>query len=70
MGTDEQIFPADGEGPARRKTINPFLLQTFEVTNDEFEKFVDVTSYVTEVNFIMGFNVIFFICILLILRFF
>ena len=50
MGTDEPIFPADGEAPARSKKVSSFYLQTHEVTNEEFEIFVKVSGYVTEVS--------------------
>ncbi|XP_059475370.1 formylglycine-generating enzyme isoform X2 [Neocloeon triangulifer] len=48
MGTDRPIFAADGEGPARNVTLKPFHLQKHEVSNKEFELFVQKTGYVTE----------------------
>ncbi|XP_076044299.1 formylglycine-generating enzyme [Oratosquilla oratoria] len=48
MGTNEPIFVADGEGPARMVTITSFYLDVHEVSNAEFEFFVNSTGYVTE----------------------
>ncbi|HET7324667.1 MAG TPA: formylglycine-generating enzyme family protein [Halococcus sp.] len=49
MGTDEDIgFPADGEGPARDVTIDPFYIDRFAVTNAEFLQFVRDTDYTTD----------------------
>ncbi|MHB1139244.1 MAG: formylglycine-generating enzyme family protein [Microthrixaceae bacterium] len=47
MGSDEQKYPADGEGPIRQVTLRPFDLAAHAVTNDEFAAFVDATGYVT-----------------------
>lgn len=48
MGTDEDIMPQDGEGPARRVSISAFYIDKFEVTNAEFGEFVKATEYETE----------------------
>lgn len=49
MGTDDEVgFPADGEGPAREVTLDPFLVDRHAVTNAEFLKFVRDTGYTTE----------------------
>lgn len=48
MGTDEPVFIADGEGPKRKVTIDPFYLDVHEVSNAEFKEFVDAEGYVTE----------------------
>ena len=49
MGTDDpDQFPADGEGPVRRVTLKPFLIEPTAVTNGEFSRFVEATGYVTE----------------------
>ncbi|HUQ91647.1 MAG TPA: formylglycine-generating enzyme family protein [Bryobacteraceae bacterium] len=49
MGTDDQEgFPADGEGPIREVTVNPFYIDTYPVTNEQFREFVDATGYRTE----------------------
>lgn len=50
MGTDKQVFIADGEGPARRVKVNSFYLDKYEVSNSEFELFVNQTGYKTEVK--------------------
>jgi formylglycine-generating enzyme required for sulfatase activity len=49
MGTDyENAFPDDGEGPVRRVTLSPFLLDRHTVSNRRFARFVEATHYVTE----------------------
>ena len=49
MGTeDEEGFPADGEGPIREVTVNPFYIDATQVTNAEFSRFIHSTHYVTE----------------------
>lgn len=48
MGTEKPILPQDGEGPARQVEISDFFMDKHEVSNREFAKFVDETSYVTE----------------------
>lgn len=48
MGTDDQILPQDGEGPARRVEISGFYMDQYEVSNREFAEFVKDTGYVTE----------------------
>jgi formylglycine-generating enzyme required for sulfatase activity len=51
MGTELPVFAADGEGPPRRVTISKtFLLDATEVTNTQFEAFVNSTGYQTEVT--------------------
>uniref|UniRef100_A0A8C6ZI36 Sulfatase modifying factor 1 n=1 Tax=Nothoprocta perdicaria TaxID=30464 RepID=A0A8C6ZI36_NOTPE len=50
MGTDEPKIPQDGEGPARRVHINTFYMDQYEVSNEDFEIFVNSTGYVTEVR--------------------
>ena len=49
MGTNKPIFVADGEGPERKVTLSKFYLDKYEVSNAEFELFVNATGYVTEV---------------------
>ena len=49
MGTDKPIIYMDGEHPARKVTINSFWIDVHEVSNAEFELFVNSTGYVTEV---------------------
>ncbi|XP_052285712.1 formylglycine-generating enzyme-like [Dreissena polymorpha] len=48
MGTNQPVFVADGEGPARKMTINEFYLDKYEVSNAEFQLFVKNTGYKTE----------------------
>ena len=49
MGTDyPRGFPADGEGPVREVTLDPFWIDAHPVTVDEFRRFVSATGYVTE----------------------
>lgn len=49
MGTDnDEGFAADGEGPIREVTLDPFYVDTAPVTNDQFSEFVRATQYVTE----------------------
>ena len=49
MGTDADIgFAADGEGPTRDVTLDPFYIDRFAVTNAEFLRFVRDTDYTTD----------------------
>ncbi len=48
MGTNDRRFPADGEGPIREVTLNPFAIATHEVTNRQFAVFAADTGYATE----------------------
>ncbi|KAJ6668270.1 hypothetical protein lerEdw1_015647 [Lerista edwardsae] len=48
MGTDEPAIRQDGEWPARRVHISHFYMDRYEVSNAEFEKFVNATGYLTE----------------------
>jgi formylglycine-generating enzyme len=49
MGTDDtQANPQDGEGPVREVTLDPFLMDPYPVTNEDFAKFVEATGYRTE----------------------
>lgn len=50
MGTDEPEIHQDGEAPARRVHVNSFYMDQYEVSNEEFERFVNSTGYVTEVR--------------------
>ena len=49
MGTNKPIFTADGEGPARKVNVKKFYMDKHEVSNAEFELFVNSTGYKTEV---------------------
>jgi len=49
MGTEnKEGFPADGEGPIREVTLDPFYMDTYPVTNRQFAEFVATTGYKTE----------------------
>ena len=49
MGTDlPEGFPADGEGPVREVTVDPFHIDLHPVTNEQFTEFVRATQYKTE----------------------
>lgn len=50
MGTDEPEIQQDGEWPARRVHVNSFYMDRYEVSNQEFERFVNSTGYLTEVR--------------------
>lgn len=49
MGTDDPQIKQDGEAPARRVTLDAFYMDAYEVSNSDFERFVNATGYVTEV---------------------
>jgi formylglycine-generating enzyme len=49
MGTDDRAgFPADGEGPVRAVTLQPFWIDEVALSNARFVEFVEATSRVTE----------------------
>ena len=48
VGTDRRELADDGEGPARRVRVNPFLIGATTVTNAEFAAFADATGHVSE----------------------
>ncbi len=48
IGTDEPVFVADGEAPARQVYLDDYYIDVHEVSNQEFANFVESTSYVTE----------------------
>ncbi len=45
MGTSDNDFP-DAQ-PVHRVTVSPFMMDEHEVTNAEFERFVNATHYIT-----------------------
>ena len=49
MGTNDPVFAADGEQPARWVEIEDFYMDIYEVSNAEFQMFVLGNDYVTEV---------------------
>ncbi|XP_040851034.1 formylglycine-generating enzyme [Ochotona curzoniae] len=48
MGTDDPKIKQDGEAPARRVAVDAFYMDAYEVSNADFEKFVNSTGYLTE----------------------
>jgi formylglycine-generating enzyme required for sulfatase activity len=48
MGTDEVVFPDDGEGPVREVAVSPFATDRHAVSNARFAAFVKGSGYVTE----------------------
>lgn len=48
MGSEDQSFPGDGEGPVRKVAINSFYIDRCAISNAQFANFVEATGYVTE----------------------
>lgn len=48
LGTNEQVFKEDAEGPEREVNVEKFYLDKFEVSNGDFKEFVEQTGYQTE----------------------
>lgn len=48
IGTNEPFFPDDRESPERIVQVDAFLIDKYEVSNEEFEKFVSQTGYKTD----------------------
>lgn len=49
MGTeDSDGFPLDGEGPIREVSVEPFYIDKYAVTNQEFSCFIRETNYITD----------------------
>ncbi|XP_057334358.1 formylglycine-generating enzyme [Microplitis mediator] len=48
IGTDKPVFVKDGEGPKRPVDLNSFYIDKYEVSNKNFEIFVNATGYKTE----------------------
>ncbi|XP_074100823.1 formylglycine-generating enzyme [Cotesia typhae] len=48
IGTDKPVFTQDGEGPKRPVELNSFYIDKYEVSNKNFEIFVNATGYKTE----------------------
>ena len=63
MGLEKPIIPVDGESPARMVTVDSFYMDKYEVSNAEFELFVNSTGYVTEVSYM--FSIIYIYLVLL-----
>lgn len=60
MGSNHPIIIPDGEGPARRVHISGFWYDVHEVSNAEFELFVNSTGYKTEVSLFVLFLFVLF----------
>jgi formylglycine-generating enzyme len=59
MGSeDAQINPQDGEGPVREVILDPFQMNPYPVTNDDFAQFVQATGYRTEAE-VYGWSFVF-----------
>lgn len=48
IGTNNPGIVADGEGPKREVELDSFYMDMYEVSNTEFEEFVNATGYETE----------------------
>jgi formylglycine-generating enzyme required for sulfatase activity len=49
MGTEsDEAFPADGEGPVRKVSVDAFYMDARPVSNEQFREFVRSTGYRTE----------------------
>lgn len=48
VGTNSPVFESDGESPKREVRVNSFLIDLYEVSNQNFSEFVAKTNYVTE----------------------
>lgn len=48
MGTDNPGIPADGEGPQRLVQVDSFFMDIHEVTNRQFQSFVEARDYITQ----------------------
>lgn len=47
VGTDNVIMAIDNEGPKRLIELSSFYLDKYEVSNEEFSRFVAATNYMT-----------------------
>lgn len=48
IGTDKAHFPDDHESPVRSFRLDDFLMDKYEVSNENFAKFVRSTNYTTD----------------------
>ncbi|XP_056128901.1 formylglycine-generating enzyme-like [Lampris incognitus] len=48
MGTEKPGIPPDGEGPQRQVHLDSFYMDVQEVSNRQFQSFVNATGYITE----------------------
>ncbi|MGB3681706.1 MAG: formylglycine-generating enzyme family protein [Rubrobacteraceae bacterium] len=58
MGTDDQGFPADGEGPMWKVSLRPYRIDRHAVSNARFAAFVEATGYVTDAE-LYGYSFVF-----------
>jgi formylglycine-generating enzyme len=47
MGSSEQRYPADSEGPPRTVRVEAFQINAYAVSNEDFAAFVTATGYLT-----------------------
>lgn len=50
IGTDEPVFVADGESPARSVQLSDYFIDIYEVSNQNFADFVKTTNFKTEAD--------------------
>jgi sulfatase modifying factor 1 len=48
IGTDEPVFIADGESPARSVYLDDYFIDKHEVSNQDFAEFVKISNFVTD----------------------
>jgi formylglycine-generating enzyme len=48
MGCAHPPYPADGEAPVRKVTLDPFAIATTAVSNAQFSEFIDATGHRTD----------------------
>lgn len=48
VGTNEPFFQADRESPERIVQLQEFFIDKYEISNEDFSKFVTDTNYITE----------------------
>lgn len=48
VGTNNQVFELDKEGPEREVEVKQFYLDKYAVSNADFKEFTDTTGYKTE----------------------
>ena len=54
MGTNHAVINSDGESPARIVSLYSFWIDVYEVSNAEFDRFVQSTGHITEVFIIQN----------------
>jgi formylglycine-generating enzyme len=48
IGTNDEVFKTDKEGPEREVVVKQFYMDKYEVSNSDFKEFTDLTGYQTE----------------------